>query len=225
MDDAVAVWQTKHAHVQGRMHATEQDVIRLQTELSDVQGRLWRLQLAHDTKMQHWETTFALEKQKHASALSMQKEELLQSCVEMVTREMEAYKRQVTADMIAMSQAASDELETRSKQYEQRIDKLEERLQQYELLIAQHNELRETVPKLEADVRAHKVQIDLAQHTGDFVTKTVDHLVATNEEEHEMLATQIQEMDVKVQSMAENQMSAATFPEPAAETLSLGERK
>ena len=61
--------------------------------------------------MQHWETTFALEKQKHASALSMQKEELLQSCVEMVTREMEAYKHQVTANMIAMTQAASDELE------------------------------------------------------------------------------------------------------------------
>ena len=43
LDDAVAVRQTEHAHVQGRMHAAEQDFIRLQTELSDVQGRLRRL--------------------------------------------------------------------------------------------------------------------------------------------------------------------------------------
>ena len=91
------------------------------------------------------------------------------------------------------------------------------------MLIAQHNELRETVPKLEADVRAHKVKIDLAQYTKDFATKIVDNLAATNEEEHEMLATQIQEMDVKVQSMAENQMRIATFPEPAIGRVSLGE--
>ena len=43
LDDAVAVRQTEHAHVQGRVHAAEQDVIQLQTELSDVQGRLRHL--------------------------------------------------------------------------------------------------------------------------------------------------------------------------------------
>ena len=76
------------------------------------------MQLAHDTKMQHWETMFALEKQKHATTLSMQKEELLQSCAEMVTRELESHKPQMTANMITMNQAASDKLEARLTKYE-----------------------------------------------------------------------------------------------------------
>ena len=91
-------------------------------------------------------------------------------------------------------------------------------------MIAQHNELYEAIPNLEADVQAHKLKIDLAQHAGDFVMETVDNLAETNEEEHEVLATQIQELDVKIQSTAENQMRATTFPGPAVGTSSFGEQ-
>ena len=48
--------------MQQRITDAENEVLRLQAELTDTQSRLQRWRTMHDEKMKQWETTFALEK-------------------------------------------------------------------------------------------------------------------------------------------------------------------
>ena len=148
------------------------------------------------------------------TALSTQKEELLLACAEMMNTQLDEYKRQAMADIIAMSQATSDELESKVKQYKQWVKELEDRLNEYELLIAQHNELHTTMPKLEKDIQAHRLKIDLAQHTEDFVMQIVDNVVATNEVEHEVLMMRVEKLEEEMESMQQRESRLSVLKSP-----------